>query len=209
MQDHNATLDALMTQINAVWEKLFPLDGKAYVKASWILHDTQVSTPCGDAPADAAPFYCPKDSKIYAGTGFFDQIAAQIPDPETAKFVLGSVLAHETGHHVQFVLGTGEANEAKRKALQADGKVDAALELSRHLELQADFYSGIWAHTALKAMSDTQIKAAYTVTDKLAHAFDQNTQHVQSHGTGDERMHWFDKGAIKGRVADGDALQLT
>jgi predicted metalloprotease len=195
-------MEALMGQINHVWRVNFQAEGKDYPTPSWEIVHKDAATPCGTCKASGTPFYCEKDSRVYLGIGFFEQIADQVKDAETARFVLGTVLAHEIGHYIQFLNGTGERLEAERAAREARGDHKGALQDSVELELQADAYSGVWAHHAVADMSDEATKSAILATFELAHAFDHDAEHVSTHGTGDQRMAWFQKGLDSGKPAD-------
>ena len=61
---------------------------------------------------------------------------------EGGDFAVAYVLAHEYGHHIQTLLGTSDKmRQAQRGKSEAE-----ANRLSVALELQADFYAGLWTH---------------------------------------------------------------
>ena len=193
--EFEAAAEAVMTDINRFWSAEL---GGFYRDAQWTTFTTPTQTPCGKADPSNAPFYCPGDARIYLGFGFFDAIAAQVPSPKLAQFVMSTVVAHEIGHHIQFLRGFGGSLAAARDALDEADRTDASFFLSRRFELQADCYSGNWAHHAFASMSKAQVAAAMKATDTLAHAFDSDQDHVTSHGDGDQRIHWFATGAETG-----------
>lgn len=200
--DPETVLKGLMGQINHIWATIFLAAGQDYPAPTWQMVHKDMSTPCGPSHPKAVPFYCDTDLRIYLGMGFFDNVAAQLPDPVTARFVLGTILSHEIGHHVQCLNGTEARLHAERAAREAKGDHKGALMDSIELELQADAYSGIWAHHAVAEMSDEAASTALAATNALAHAFDHDAEHVATHGTGDQRMAWFDKGLRRGDPAD-------
>lgn len=196
--------DEVMASVNGVWDKLMWV---GYEDAQWTAFEAPLTTPCGTAQPSNVPFYCPEDKRIYLGLGFFSQVAAQIPDQDVALFVMSTVVAHEVGHHVQYLIGRGDGIDAARTALETDGKSKPSLFLSQRFELQADCYSGIWAHTAFQSMTPVQIKKAHEFTSILAHSFDNDPNHVATHGDGDQRMHWFDTGSKGGAPTSCDTFK--
>lgn len=192
-----------MDEINALWSAQL---GGVYKPALWTTYDAELETPCGASSPANPPFYCPVDAKIYLGFEFFNTIATQIPDAALAEFVMTSVVAHEIGHHIQYLRGFGGPLETAQDALAAKGKQDSALFLSRRIELQADCFSGIWAHHRFAEMTPAEITVAHSATNQLAHAFDDDAEHVASHGNGDQRIQWFDAGSAHGAPGDCDTF---
>lgn len=194
---------AVMGEVNTLWSDLL---GGIYRDALWTTFTTKTQTPCGEAHPERPPFYCPVDARIYLGFGFFDAVAQQIPNEQLAQFVMSAVVAHEIGHHVQFLEGVGRPLDSARDALESAGKTPASQFLSQRFELQADCYSGIWAHWKFQDMTPAEVKAAHAATAQLAHLFDEDTEHVATHGNGDQRMHWFDAGSAVGQPGACDTF---
>ena len=120
-----------------VFSAEFDRIGKQYELPKLNVYRGKVPTACGTGDAAMGPFYCPGDRKVYIDLGFYDELAKTFDAP--GDFAQAYVVAHEVGHHVQKLLGASDMVNAKR------GKPDFN-EYSVRLELQADFYAGVWAH---------------------------------------------------------------
>jgi predicted metalloprotease len=124
-------------------------------------------------------------------------------------FAWAYVIAHEVGHHVQQQLGT--STEVSRMQQQNPGDANA---LSVRLELQADCYAGVWAHSVFAAgdleKGDVReaIRAAGAVGDDRLQR--QATGRVNpdtfTHGTSEQRTDWFNKGRASGSPDDCDTF---
>ncbi len=134
-------VSAVLATTEDVWHGLLP----QYREPGLVLFDDAVASACGTQSAAVGPFYCPGDSKVYLDLGFFRQLDRELGAP--GDFAQAYVIAHEVGHHVQNLLGTSrQVHDAERGLSEAQKN-----ELSVRLELQADFYAGVWAHHAQKA----------------------------------------------------------
>lgn len=193
-----------------VWEQEFQKMGETYENPKLVLFRDGVQTACGNASADVGPFYCPGDHKVYIDLSFYDDLKNRFG--AAGDFAQAYVIAHEVGHHVQNVLGISE------KLDQARGKVSEKEynRLSVKLELQADFFAGLWAHHAQNLkdfkLEEGDIEEALTAAnaigdDKLQK---QATGDVQpdsfTHGTSQQRMFWFKKGFDTGDFKQGDTF---
>ena len=193
-----------------VWEQEFQKMGQTYENPKLVLFRDGVQTACGNASADVGPFYCPGDHKVYIDLSFYDDLKNRFG--AAGDFAQAYVIAHEVGHHVQKVLGISE------KLDQARGKVSEKEynRLSVKLELQADFFAGLWAHHAQNLkdfkLEEGDIEEALTAAnaigdDKLQK---QATGDVQpdsfTHGTSQQRMFWFKKGFDTGDFKQGDTF---
>src|SRR5205085_11148464 len=127
-----------------VWGDVFKQAGRSYRAPTLVLFDGQTDTACGSGSAAVGPFYCPGDERVYIDLAFYDELRRRFRAP--GDFAQAYVIAHEVGHHVQNLLGTSDRVQAMRA--RAD-KVESN-RLSVRLELQADFYAGVWAHHAQK-----------------------------------------------------------
>jgi len=127
------------------WNPLFQQMGKRYQEPKLVLFTDAVRSACGHAQAAMGPFYCPGDNKIYIDLGFYQQLKNRHNAP--GDFAQAYVIAHEVGHHVQNLLGTsGQVHKAQRSMSKEKGN-----QLSVMLELQADCFSGVWAHHTQRA----------------------------------------------------------
>ncbi|BCY29032.1 KPN_02809 family neutral zinc metallopeptidase [Flavobacterium okayamense] len=185
-----------------IWTKIFRENNiGAYEQPKMVLFSGSVQTACGGASSASGPFYCPGDHKVYMDLTFFEELKSKF-GAKGGDFAIAYVIAHEVGHHVQTLLGTS----SKVRQLQ-QGKSEAdANKLSVCLELQADFYAGLWAHYNQKnlEMGDIEeaLSAAHAVGDDAIQSKMQG--HVVpdsfTHGTSEQRMKWFMKGYQTGDI---------
>lgn len=192
-----------------VWTKLFSDMGRTYTDPTLVLYRGSTSTACGTASSSTGPFYCPTDHDVYLDLAF----AQQLKDQFGAKgdFAMAYVVAHEVGHHVQYLLGVTQ----KMQQLQQQLSETDYNKYSVRLELQADFYAGVWAHYDQKMKNvinaeDIQegLSAANAVgDDRLQEEFQGTvTPDTFTHGTSAERMYWFKKGFDTGDLSQGDTF---
>lgn len=188
-----------------VWTSEFARHGKTYELPSMKVYRGQVSTACGHGNASMGPFYCPGDRKVYIDLGFYDELARTFNSP--GDFAQAYVIAHEVGHHVQKLLGTSD----KVSAMQ--GRPDYN-EYSVRLELQADFYAGVWAHHSKKYLEHGDIEEAMRAANAIGDdAIQKKMQgrvvpHSFTHGTSAQRMRWFNKGLESGKIEGGDTFSM-
>lgn len=180
------------------------LDG-AYQEPQLVIYRRQIQTACGGGMAQMGPFYCPADQKVYIDLGFYDELADSLNAP--GDFAQAYVLAHEVGHHVQYLLGTSQKVSAMR------GRPDYN-EFSVRLELQADYYAGVWAKHNLSYLDRGDIEEAMQAANAVGDdAIQGKTRgkivpHSFTHGTSEQRMRWFNKGLKSGRIEDGDTFSM-
>jgi len=188
-----------------VWEKVFPQAfNKNYQKPVLVLFSGKTSSRCGYASAATGPFYCPGDQKVYIDLSFYQELKTRFKAP--GDFAMAYVIAHEVGHHIQFLLGiTGQVDSQRGKISKA-----AYNDLSVRLELQADFLAGVWAHHAQKSMNILEqgdigeaINAAQAIGDDRLQMQAQGYVVPESftHGTSEQRMRWFKKGFETGDLS--------
>jgi predicted metalloprotease len=184
------------------WTDLLPQQaGVPYRHAKLVLFRDYTQSGCGGAESATGPFYCPDDEKVYIDLGFFDELSQRFA--ATGEFAQAYVLAHELGHHVQKLTGI----EGKVRQLQESDSREAK-PLSVMLELQADCFAGIWAHSTQqrglleKGDVESALSAASAVGDD--HLQKMATGHVSpesfTHGSSEQRMHWFDTGLDNGTI---------
>lgn len=191
-----------------VWSDIFRQQGMSYTKPVLVLFSDQVRSACGNAGAAVGPFYCPSDEKLYLDLAFFNELQTRFRAP--GDFAEAYVIAHEVGHHVQDLLHMMEKVDAARGRMSEA----QANELSVRLELQADFYAGVWAHYAqqkgLLEMGDIEeaLAAASAVGDDRLQREGQGYVVPDSftHGTSEQRSRWFRKGFETGDMRQGDTF---
>ncbi len=189
-------VSTVLADTEDIWTKLFKKYGLGvYEKPKMVLFTGVVSTACGNASASSGPFYCPADHKLYMDLHFFDELKTRFR-AKGGDFAIAYVVAHEVGHHVQTLLGTSQ----KVRRLQRGKSVAEANKLSVMLELQADFYAGIWAHYNIKNLEEGDIEEALSAAKAVGDdAIQKRSQGYVvpdsfTHGTSEQRMKWFIKG---------------
>lgn len=188
-----------------VWTTEFKRAGKRYELPAMTVYRGRVSTGCGTGSAAMGPFYCPADRKIYIDLAFYDELAQTFKSP--GDFAQAYVIAHEVGHHVQKLLGTSDKVAAMRDRPDYN-------QFSVRLELQADFYAGVWAHHNAKYLEQGDIEEAMRAANAIGDdAIQRKSQgrvvpHSFTHGTSEQRMRWFKKGLQSGRIEDGDTFSI-
>lgn len=194
-----------------VWSALFKEAFKAdYEEPSLVLFSQSDQSGCGFASAATGPFYCPIDHSVYIDLSFADELATKFG--AAGDFAMAYVIAHEVGHHVQNLLGTSDKVQSARQQLsEAEGN-----KLSVALELQADFYAGVWANHAQQMKQilepgDVQeaLDAANAIGDDRLQKQAQGyvVPDAFTHGTSAQRMYWFRKGFETGDIHQGNTFE--
>jgi uncharacterized protein len=189
------------------WEELFTEEGSQFERAKLVLYRDAVSTACGNASSAVGPFYCPGDERVYLDLSFYGDMERELGAP--GDFAWAYVIAHEVGHHVQQELGTSD--EVRR--MQSDNPGDAN-ELSVRLELQADCYSGVWAHSIFAAGDLEKGDVAEAIRASAAVGDDRLQKRATgevnpdsfTHGSSAQRTEWFNRGRESGEPADCDTF---
>ena len=189
------------------WEELFTEEGSQFERAKLVLYRDAVSTACGNASSAVGPFYCPGDERVYLDLSFYGDMERELGAP--GDFAWAYVIAHEVGHHVQQALGTSD--EVRR--MQSDSPDDAN-ELSVRLELQADCYSGVWAHSIFAAGDLEKGDVAEAIRASAAVGDDRLQKRATgevnpdsfTHGSSAQRTEWFNRGRESGEPADCDTF---
>jgi predicted metalloprotease len=192
-----------------VWTKLFNDMGKTYQPTVMHSFTDGVNTACGQASSQSGPFYCPGDQKVYLDVSFFDELSDKFG--AAGDFAQAYVIAHEVGHHVQDLLGLSAKMEQARQQLSEE----EYNKLSVKLELQADFYAGIWAHyekNMKNVLDPGDIEEALNAANQIGD--DRLQQKYQgevrpdsfTHGSSAQRMFWFKKGFETGDVSQGNTF---
>lgn len=192
-----------------IWSEIFRQNGLSYVPPKLVIFNGSVQTGCGGASASSGPFYCSADQSVYLDLSFFKDMQRQFGT--SGDFAWAYVIAHEVGHHVQYLLGT--LDQVHQKMAQTS-KTEAN-HLSVRLELQADFYAGVWAYhdnKQFRSIQDGDIKegmdAATAIGDDRLQkeAYGRTVPDSFTHGTSAQRMRWLKKGLATGKPADGDTF---
>jgi predicted metalloprotease len=192
-----------------VWHAQFKAMGRTYEEPKLVLFTDQVRSGCGAAGAETGPFYCPADRRVYIDLHFYDELQRRFGAP--GDFAQAYVIAHEVGHHVQNLLGISKKVDAMR------GRVSQAEynQLSVRLELQADFYAGVWAHDTSKMKHvlepgdlEEALRAANAIGDDTLQkqASGRVVPDSFTHGTSAQRVRWFRKGFETGDLKQGDTF---
>ena len=207
--DPGKFVDYVAGDVDATWKKLFAASGKTYEQPIVVLYDNQVSTACGNAPSTVGPFYCPRDKRVYLDLPFMEQLQQRLG--ANGDFAQAYIIAHETGHHVQNLLGVmDDVNLAQQE------NPDDANELSVRLELQADCLAGIWAHSAVRQEDlletgdlEEALNAAAAVGDDRIQkqTGGQVNPDTFTHGSGEQRVTWFKKGFESGDPSSCDTFK--
>jgi predicted metalloprotease len=193
-----------------VWNKIFTENGLQYEEPKLVLFRGATESGCGNASSAIGPFYCPADKRVYIDLSFMDELKTRF-GAQGGDFALAYVIGHEVGHHVQNLLGTS----AKTEELQAQSNQTKANKLSVALELQADFYAGVWTYHNQQMKNileqgdvEEALSAASAVGDD---AIQQKTQgtivpDAFTHGSSAERMYWFKRGYQTGDIRKGNTF---
>lgn len=201
----------VLAETEDVWNKLFTDMGSQYKEPVLVLFREGVSSACGNASASVGPFYCPGDQQLYIDLSFYQDLQLQLNAP--GDFAMAYVVAHEVGHHVQNLLGTADKIAQLRQ--QAANEAEAN-RLSVMMELQADFYAGVWAHYEEKyknALDEGDIAEALNAAKQIGDDMLQRKQTGQvvpdafTHGSSAQRMQWFKKGYDTGDLQQGNTFE--
>ncbi len=203
-------VSVVLADTEEVWTELFANSGLTYRVPKLVLFRGQVESACGSAGAASGPFYCPGDERVYIDLSFCDEMKNRFGAP--GDFAIAYVIAHEVGHHVQKQLGVlGDVNEKRQQLSEKEANI-----LTVRLELQADFYAGVWANHAQQKF---KILEPGDIEEALGAASAVGDDHLQmqsqgmvvpdafTHGTSAQRMKWFKKGWDTGDPVEGDTFK--
>jgi predicted metalloprotease len=201
----------VLDDVQKQWESEFAQQGLPYRHAKLVLFTDATQTGCGFGQAATGPFYCPTDERVYIDLGFFRELSDKLG--ARGQFAQAYVLAHEIGHHIQKLTGTTQ----KVDALRHSGGETGAGGASVRLELQADCYAGIWAHSTqqrdlLEAGDiDSAMGAAAAVGDDRLQRKATGTVSPESwtHGSSEERTRWFKRGYETGSMKACDTFSAS
>ena len=212
--DSGKFVAAVIGNTEDTWKEIFQEAGRTYRPARVVLFSGLSQGGCGMAQAAMGPFYCPNDQRIYIDTSFFRDIERRFRGctGKACEFSRAYVLAHEVGHHVQFLSGT---LQRAQRAQQAAGSRAAANNIQVRVELQADCYAGVWAkrsNTKYNFLDPGDIEAALQTASAIGD--DRLQQQTQgrvvpdsfTHGSSAQRQRWFKTGFDTGKIDSCNTL---
>lgn len=192
-----------------VWTRIFEQNGRTYVPPKLVLFTGAVQSGCGGATSSSGPFYCSADRCVYLDLSFFTSMKKQIG--ADGDFAYAYVIAHEVGHHVQNLLGTlNQAHSQMARVSKAQSN-----QISVRLELQADFYAGIWGYYDNKLYGSLEagdVEEALNAASKIGDDYLQKQSmgytvpESFNHGTSAQRNRWLKKGLTTGNISLGDTF---
>ena len=203
----------ILASTEDVWNQYFQKNGLGSYRApTLVLYTGATSTACGTGQSAMGPFYCSADEKLYIDLTFFSSMKQQLG--ADGDFAYAYVIAHEVGHHVQHVLGTlDQAHQQMARMNKTDSN-----RMSVRIELQADFYSGIWAHyenSLFGSIEDGDLEEAIRCASVIGDDYLQKksqgyaVEESFTHGTAAQRMRWLKKGMQTGDIRQGNTFQLS
>jgi predicted metalloprotease len=199
----------VLAETEDVWNKIFSENGQQYSEPTLVLFRDAVESGCGNASAASGPFYCPGDNKLYIDLSFYQDLQYKLNAP--GDFPMAYVVAHEVGHHIQKLMGTADKVDRLRQQL-------SETEFNKYsvmMELQADFYAGVWANHTQKMKNildandiDEALTAASAIGDDRLQkqASGRVVPDAFTHGTSAQRVYWFKKGYETGDLKQGDTF---
>jgi predicted metalloprotease len=201
-------VSVVLADTEDVWSNLFSRKGSQYNMPGLVIYSGSVESACGRGSRSTGPFYCPGDNKVYIDLSFYNELRDRFK--ASGDFAMAYVIAHEVGHHVQKLTGT------MRKVDSLRGRVSET-EYNRflvRLELQADYYAGVWAHYAqkMKVLEEGDLEEAMNAASAVGDDRIQKNARGYvvpdsfTHGTSEQRARWFMKGYKSGTIEDGDTF---
>lgn len=194
-----------------VWTAEFKKMGRTYEPPRMVLYTGSTQSACGTGTSSMGPFYCSGDQCVYIDLSFFSDMKKQLG--ADGDFAYAYVIAHEVGHHVQYLLGTlDDAHAAMARSSKAESN-----RINVRLELQADFYAGVWAYHDNKmfgSLEQGDLEEALDCAQKIGDNYLQEKARGYSqpetftHGTSAQRMRWLKLGVTTGDVKRGDTFSL-
>jgi uncharacterized protein len=210
--DLSQFVSVVLADTEEVWGNLLRAQGQAYREPKLVLFKEAAQSACGFAQSAMGPFYCPPDEKLYIDLSFYEDLRRRHGAP--GDFAQAYVIAHEVGHHVQNLLGISDKVQAARGRMSET----EYNQLSVRLELQADFFAGVWAHHAQREFQileegdiEEALQAASAIGDDRLQkeARGHVTPDSFTHGTSAQRVRWFRRGFESGDPSQGDTFRAT
>ena len=194
-----------------IWTAQFAKYGYQYQAPKMVLYTGTTSSGCGTANSQVGPFYCSADQTVYLDLSFLSTMRQQIGADGDLAYAY--VIAHEVGHHVEYLLGT--LSKAHQKMNQSSKAV--ANQWSVRLELLADYYAGVWANNdnaRFRSIEPGDIEKALDCASKIGDDYLQKKSqgYVVSesftHGTAQQRYNWLKKGMTYGDLEHGNTFEI-
>ena len=195
-----------------IWTEEFRKMGKTYEPPTLVFFNGSVQSGCGGASASTGPFYCSADQCVYIDLSFFTSMKKQLG--ADGDFAYAYVLAHEVGHHVQYLLGN--LGRAHQKMAQLSEK--EANKVSVQIELQADCFAGVWAYhdnQTYGSLEEGDIEEAIQTAQVIGDDYLQKKANGYvvpesfNHGTSKQRIKWLKRGLTSGKISDGDTFSVS
>ena len=201
----------VLAETEDVWHQLMQQAGRDYPEPTLVLFSGSTQSACGYASSATGPFYCPGDQDLYIDLSFYDELRNRFH--AGGDFAMAYVIAHEVGHHIQKLLGTSDKIDRLRQRLSEE----EFNKYSVRLELQADFFAGVWAHYEkgknILEQGDIEeaLNAANAIGDDRLQKESQGYVVPESftHGTSAQRMYWFKKGYETGDINQGNTFETN
>ncbi|MEZ7171161.1 neutral zinc metallopeptidase [Sporosarcina sp. OR05] len=202
-------VSVVLADTEEVWTRVFQEEGLEYREPTLVLFTGSVQSACGLAGSAVGPFYCPADEKLYIDLSFFNELQSKFDAP--GDFAMAYVVAHEVGHHVQKLVGTSD----KMESIRAQVSEEEYNEYSIRLELQADYFAGVWAHHAniMGVVEEGDLEEALNAASAVGDdTIQQRTKGYSvpesfTHGTAEQRKKWFYRGFTSGKLNEGDTFR--
>ena len=202
----------ILASTEDVWTKVFKQYGKTYQAPTMVLFTNAVKSGCGQATASVGPFYCSADQCLYIDLSFFSSMKRQLG--ADGDFAYAYVIAHEVGHHVQYLLGTLDSahNQMARMSEKDSNRV------SVRIELQADYYAGVWGYYENRLFNSLEqgdleeaINCSLVIGDDYLQKKAQGYTVPESfnHGTSEQRRRWLTKGLTTGDMTKANTFELS
>lgn len=200
----------VVDDVQGWWQKDFAQSGRTYQITKLVLFDGQAQSGCGLASVETGPFYCPVDREVYLDLGFFRELRDRFRAP--GDFAEAYVIAHEFGHHVQTQLGIEERVREEQQSHPSE-----ANDLSVRLELQADCYAGVWAHSAYEQnlletgdLEEALTAAAAVGDDRIQRSAGRRVNpETWTHGSSAQRVKWLKIGFQDGDPSSCDTFSAS
>jgi predicted metalloprotease len=211
-QDQEARfVKTVLAETEDVWHQLMQQAGRDYPEPTLVLFNGSTQSACGFASSATGPFYCPGDQELYIDLSFYDELKDRFH--AGGDFAMAYVVAHEVGHHIQKLLGLSDKIDRLRQQLSEE----EFNKYSVRLELQADYYAGVWAHYEQgkgileKGDIEEALNAANAIGDDRLQKEAQGYVVPESftHGTSAQRMYWFKKGYETGDIKQGNTFEAN
>jgi predicted metalloprotease len=206
-------VSVVLADTEDTWNELFAEQGADYPEPTLVLFTGAVQSACGVGQAAMGPFYCPGDQQVYIDLSFYEELRTRFA--ASGDFAQAYVIAHEVGHHVQYLLGIADDVNARQRSLSSNAQVN---ELSVLQELQADCFAGLWANHAQRSRGvleqgdiEEALTAAQAIGDDTLQQQSQGYVRPESftHGTSQQRMRWFNTGWEQGTLASCDTFSAA